>query len=277
MSLKLLYITNNVEVAKIADNANVDRIFIDLEQLGKEERQGHLNSVKSNHSINDIAPIKACVKNAEVLVRVNPINPDSYIEINEVIKSGADIIMLPMFTSVEQVKYFIDVIGGRTKTMLLLETPQAMVRIDDILDVVGIDEVHIGLNDLSLGMKIDFMFELLSGGIIEYICAKLKKKGIFYGFGGIARIGYGMVPAEYVIPEHYRLGSGMAILSRSFCDANKLPIQEVEPIFREGIKKIRDYELEIEKFSEEKFNENKNEIKILIDNVVKEINNKNKT
>lgn len=34
-----MYITNNPEVASIADRAGVDRIFIDLERHGKEERQ----------------------------------------------------------------------------------------------------------------------------------------------------------------------------------------------------------------------------------------------
>ena len=45
------------------------------------------------------------------------------------------------------------------------------------------------------------------------------KKGIkvaMLGFGGIARLGFGMLPAEHVIAEHYRLGSTAVILSRSF-------------------------------------------------------------
>jgi len=37
MSLKLMYITNNLSVAQIAQDAGVDRIWIDLETLGKEE------------------------------------------------------------------------------------------------------------------------------------------------------------------------------------------------------------------------------------------------
>lgn len=37
--LKLMYITNVPEIASIADRAGVDRIFIDLERYGKEERQ----------------------------------------------------------------------------------------------------------------------------------------------------------------------------------------------------------------------------------------------
>lgn len=39
MTLKLMYITNNPEVAEIAQNYGVDRIWIDMEYKGKDERQ----------------------------------------------------------------------------------------------------------------------------------------------------------------------------------------------------------------------------------------------
>ena len=49
MSLKLMYITNNTEIAKIAEKSGVDRIFVDLETVGKQERQGGVNTVQSHH------------------------------------------------------------------------------------------------------------------------------------------------------------------------------------------------------------------------------------
>ena len=45
MALKLMYITNNADVALIAEKYGVDRIWVDLESLGKEERQQGMNSV----------------------------------------------------------------------------------------------------------------------------------------------------------------------------------------------------------------------------------------
>ena len=39
MPLKLMYITNRVDVALVAEKYGVDRIWVDLETLGKEERQ----------------------------------------------------------------------------------------------------------------------------------------------------------------------------------------------------------------------------------------------
>ena len=38
--LKLMYITNDPEIASIADRAGVDRIFIDLEQYGSARKTG---------------------------------------------------------------------------------------------------------------------------------------------------------------------------------------------------------------------------------------------
>ena len=44
----------------------------------------------------------------------------------------------------------------------------------------------------------------------------LNKEKIVWGFGGIARIGRGTLPAEYLLGEHVRLNSKRVILSRSF-------------------------------------------------------------
>lgn len=46
-----------------------------------------------------------------------------------------------------------------------------------------------------------------------------------------------------IIPEHYRLGSNCAILSRAFCDVSKVgDIDEIRRVFDEGVSAIRDYE-----------------------------------
>ena len=151
--------------------------------------------------------------------------------------------MLPYFKTADEAKDFVRFVGGRAKTLLLVETPEAVAGIDEILAVEGIDEIFIGLNDLSLGYGMKFMFELLADGTVENLCNKFKAKGIPYGFGGIASIGKGLLPADNIIPEHYRLGSKTVILSRSFCDINLMTnIDEIREVFEEGIKKIRDYE-----------------------------------
>jgi hypothetical protein len=73
MALKLMYITNNEYVARIAEKSGVDIIFIDLEINGKHQRQGHLDTVISKHSISDISKVKSVLSKAKLLVRINPI------------------------------------------------------------------------------------------------------------------------------------------------------------------------------------------------------------
>ena len=271
MSLKLMYITNRTDVAKIADENLVDRIFIDMEYIGKEERQGGLDSVKSFHTVEDVKAIRGILKNAELLVRVNPIHEatDSYCsskeEIDAVVAAGADIIMLPMAKTVSEIEAFVEYVGKRARNMLLLETSEAAEKIEEMLAVGGIDEVHIGLNDLHLSKGKKFMFELLSDGTVDALCEKIKKHGIPYGFGGIARLGYGMLPAEHVITEHYRLGSKMAILSRSFCNIDKVSgLEEIERTFKYEMEKIREFEIRVSNYTDEQFEANRSETARLV-------------
>lgn len=265
MPLKLMYITNDAAVAKIAEKAGADRIIIDLETLGKQERQGHLDSVKSDHSAEDIKTVKPCLHRSELMVRVNPLNPASEDEINKVIDYGADIVMLPMFKTADEAEKFAGFVNGRAKTMLLLETAEAEYGIDSILEVSGIDEIHIGLNDLHLAHKMKFMFELLADGTVEKLCRKIAGKGIPYGFGGVSAIGSGMLPAECILAEHYRLGSSMVILSRSFCDVQKIKDSEkIKAVFNSGIREIREFEEFLLRQNETYFSENLKEVKRIV-------------
>jgi 2-keto-3-deoxy-L-rhamnonate aldolase RhmA len=209
------------------------------------------------------------------MVRVNPLDDESEDEINKVIDAGADYIMLPMFKTKAEVEKFVSLVNGRAKTMLLLETKEAKECLEEYVSVPGIDEIHIGLNDLHLSYGLDFMFELLSDGTVEKIARKIKAKNIPYGFGGIARIGKGMLPAEHVIAEHYRLGSEMAILSRSFCNASSCSnVREIEGIFRDGIKEIYEYQDELKDKPYEFFADNKKKAAEEIERIVGQIKSK---
>ena len=265
-----MYITNNLEVALIAQKFGVERIFIDLETLGKEERQKGMNTVKSQHEIMDISMIKNHMKSSKVLVRVNPWNKNSPLEIERVIEAGADIIMLPMWKTVEEVNLFIKAVRSRAKIMLLLETREAVECLDEVICLKGIDEVHIGLNDLHLSYGLTFMFELLANGTVEKLCEKIKRAGIPYGFGGIARIGAGDLPAEKILMEHYRLGSSFAILSRSFCNVEAVKdLEEIEKIFALKLKEIRDFEDGLTRRTIDDFEKNKIEVCSIVKNIVR--------
>lgn len=261
MPLTLMYLTGDPQIAQIAETSGVDWIFVDLEILGKQERQGHLDTVISGHTMDDLRAVRDAVSKAQVLVRVNPIYAASSAEIEEVISIGADIIMLPYFTNSEEVAEFVGFVDGRARTCLLVETPAAVENIDKILAIDGIDYVHIGLNDLHLGYGLNFMFDLLANGTVESLCNRIKQAGIPYGFGGIARLGHGLLPAEAVIAEHYRLGSSMAILSRSFCDVQKNPdVQAVSELFTREVANVRHFEETVAGTDERFFEENRKKV-----------------
>lgn len=249
--LNLMYITKRPEIAQIAENAGVDWIFVDMEFIGKDARQGGLNTVQNHHTVEDVTNIKKSVKKAKVLVRINPIHEEmenyfsSKEEIDATIKAGADIIMLPFFKTVDEVKKFIGFVGTRAKTCLLVETPEAALLIDEILELKGIDMIHLGLNDLHLALGMKFMFELLADGTVDRLSSKIKAKDISFGFGGIATLNGGAVPGSMILKEHYRLGSSMVIISRSFCNADKITdLKEVKSLFTKGIADIRALESE---------------------------------
>ncbi|MBQ9742136.1 MAG: aldolase [Ruminococcus sp.] len=253
--IKLMYLTSNPEAAVQAENAGADRIFLDLEIMGKEERQGHLDTVVSHSSIEDVAKLRAAVHKAELLVRCNPVHPALGKEIDRMIRDGADIIMLPYFKTVEEVQTFLELVGGRVRTVLLFETAESVELVDKILELPDIDEVYIGLNDLHLSYGMTFMFELLADGTVERLCDKFRKRGIPYGFGGIAKIGEGLLKSDDVIGEHKRLGSTCAILSRTF----RNEVDQSRPIddFRGELILLRRRENQVSQWTEEQFEENR--------------------
>ena len=273
--LNLMYITNKPWVAKIAEEAGVDWIFIDMEWIGKDVRQGGLDTVQNHHTFEDVHTIKNAVIKAKVLTRINPIHqgvdgyPDSKDEIDRTIEAGADIVMLPFFKTVAEVEQFIDYVGGRTKTCLLVETPEAALLIDEILELKGIDMIHLGLNDLHLALGMKFMFELLADGTVDRLSSKIKAKGIPFGFGGIATLTGGAVPGSMILKEHVRLGSSMVIVSRSFCNTDLITDPaEVKKIFEDGISAIRKQEQEAE-VALRYFSDNNQAVKEAVNQIVK--------
>lgn len=277
MALKLMYITNRADVALIAEQAGVDRIFVDMEYIGKASRQGGMDSVQNCHTVEDVKKIRNVLTKSQLLVRVNPIHDatceycGSEEEIESVISAGADIIMLPFFKTVKEVDDFIRIVDGRAKTLLLMETPEAVEHVDEIIALPGIDEIHLGINDLSLGYGKTFMFELMTDGTVEWLSFKFKSAGIPFGFGGVASIGTGMLPAEAILKEHYRVGSSMVILSRSFCNVNKMTeLATIKEKFEIGVRSIRAFEREIAIHSRY-FEENESFVRECVSAIVEKI------
>jgi hypothetical protein len=244
--LNFMMITASPDVASFIEQHGVSRIFMDQEVIGKAERQGHLDTHKAAHSLEQIAAVAGVLKHAELMVRLNPIHASTRNEVDAAIAHGAQRLMLPMFSSRAEVGEFMDVVNSRVPVTFLAETAASLVRLPDWLDLLtpGRDEVHIGLNDLSLSMGLNFLFEPMASRLLDPAAAVLNQAGATWGVGGVARIGQGELPAETVLGEHVRLGSQWIILSRAFHSGAATSADLLETLdFPSEIDKLRQAEV----------------------------------
>ena len=238
--IDLLTITNSPTLAAACDALPGMRLFVDLERNGKAERQAGRNTFISTHQIADVGRVKAALKYSPLMVRVNPYDASqgaaAKMEVGEVIAQGADMIMLPMFTSAAQLREFAAIVAGRVPLVPLLETAGALACLDDWITTPGIVEVFVGLNDLHVSLGCRFMFEPLVQGHVDRVATAARQHGLRFGFGGVARVNEGLLPGQDVLAEHLRLGSQAVILSRTF---NR--VDEATP-FEQAVAELRQAE-----------------------------------
>ncbi len=214
--IDLLQITNDLGLASRCDNLPGMRLWVDLERLGKAERQAGRSTFISTHALDDVARVRSVLHRSRLMVRVNPLNASTDAEVDAVIGQGADLIMLPMFHTAVELRQFSQMVDGRVPIVALLETAAALTCIDDWVGTSGLYEVFVGMNDLHLSMGCNFMFEPLALGHVDRVAAIVRRAGLRFGFGGIARLDEGLLPGRDVLAEHLRLGSRAVILSRTF-------------------------------------------------------------
>lgn len=214
--MKTLLIAVDPGVALYAEECGVDSIFVDLETRGKAERQGHLDTHRSAHSLADVERLAKVLTRAELLVRLNPPWERTPFEVSEAVDAGAQRLMLPMFRHIAEVRDFKEA-AAHTPITLLVETAAALTRLPEILPLLGSEDlIHFGLNDLGIDMRLGFLFEVLAGRLLDGPAALCRSAGVAFGIGGVGRVGSGALPAEWILGEHARLGSGGVILSRAF-------------------------------------------------------------
>lgn len=208
-----MLITGDPEVARYAVDCGVGRIFVDMEQLGKAERQPG-DTVKNSCTLADVDRVRKAVPDAQVLTRLDPWGDHSPGQIQGAIDAGTDLIMLPMFRTLAEIQSCANAIGGQARFMPLAEVPEALGIASEVALERGVDEVYLGLNDLRIARGGAFLFEPLADGEVDAFAAQVRQKP--FGFGGIAQVGGGLVDGARIVREHVRLGSSVVILSRDF-------------------------------------------------------------
>ena len=237
--IELLQITNDPAFARRCDALPGMRLWVDLERLGKAERQAGLGSFISAHALDDVGRVKSVLRHSPLMVRVNPVNPQTPGEVSAVLAQGADLLMLPMFSQPSELRTFCELVDGRVPVVPLLETAGALATVDEWVGTPGLGEVFVGLNDLHLSLGLRFMFLPLARGQVDRVAHAAQHAGLRFGFGGIARAHEGLLPGRDVLAEHLRLGSGSVILSRTFRNAG------ADADFESNIAELRAAEAEL--------------------------------
>lgn len=214
----LTLFTNDPDLARAGNDAGINRIGLDLERIGKEHRQDAKKAWISNHQVHELQAIRDQLTQAALFTRTNPIHAGSRDEINYLIDQGVTVLMLPMFRTVKEAATFIELVNGRALVSLLVETAAAAMRLREIVKLSGIDEIHFGLNDLYLDMKLSNHFEVLTSGLLDMLADIVLTAEIPFGFAGIGRVNDGRlpIPGDLIFAQYPRLGATRALVSRVF-------------------------------------------------------------
>jgi len=194
-------------------DAGIDGLIIDLETRGKPERQMGFDTEINNHAIEDIYALKSR-SSAKILCRINPLSTETEYELDTVLDSGADEIIVPMIHSLHQAEEIVERTAGRCDITLMVETREALHIVEDMC-ALPIHQLYVGLNDLAISRQSASIFLPLIDGQLDAI--RISAMGTRLGFGGLTLPGSGNpLATSQLINEMARLDCAFSFLRRSF-------------------------------------------------------------
>ncbi|HEX8647925.1 MAG TPA: aldolase/citrate lyase family protein [Thermoleophilaceae bacterium] len=210
--------TDDPERAREADAAGVDRIGLDLERIGKRERQADPALWQTSHEEASLPLIGASLTRAKLFARTNPPHPGWADEAERLIAAGAEVLMLPAFRSAADVREALGVVAGHALLVPLIETAEALADVRAIASIDGLREAHFGLNDLAIGMRLANRFDVLGRPELEHAAHALADAGLRVGVGGIGRALDDSlpIPSDRIYAQYPRLHASAALIARSF-------------------------------------------------------------
>jgi hypothetical protein len=211
--LELLLFSTDPRLAVTAERSGVDGFIVDWECKGKSERQRGQDMEVNADTPEDLSNIVAAV-NRPVIVRINGIGKHSKEEIDLALELGANGVMLPMAGCAQEVESFLDLVEGRARTIVQIET-QGLI--DDLARFADLDwdSAYVGLHDLMLSRAASSMWQALIDGTVENVFRILRGRAV--GFAGATVIGGGHpIRFTQILHELSRLGAQLTFLRRSF-------------------------------------------------------------
>jgi len=214
----LWLISGDSALARMAPQVGIGRILVDLERLGKAERQRHRSLFLSDHDWRDIEALRTALPAGSLFVRLDPLHEYSAIQVDKAMAMGVDGVMLPYFRDAQTVFRFVDLVAGRATLTPLVETVGAVRDLPALLASGAVNEFHVGLNDLALDMKLPSLQQLWGHSMLDGIAMVAREAGIPFGVGGVTDPRLADLPIDpaFVIAEQRRLNSSRALLGRTF-------------------------------------------------------------
>ena len=116
----------------------------------------------------------------------------------------------------DEVDAAFDVVGGRCGLGILVETTEAVRRVDELV-CRPLSRVYVGLNDLMIDRGGGPLFLALVDGAVDRVAAAAAGAGIPFGVAGLTLPEAGRpVPCRLVLGALARVGASFTFLRRSF-------------------------------------------------------------
>lgn len=211
--MQLFVFSVSPEYVRDAVAAGVAGAVVDWELRGKARRQlGHDTQINRD-TPSDLSRVRQATA-GRVLCRINAFGPWTAGEVDDAVGRGADELLLPMVTTVEQVDRTLDLVGGRCGLGILIETLPAVAAAAG-LAARPLSRIYVGLNDLRIARRSSQLFGPLIDGTVDRVRAHVEH--IPFGVAGLTRPDAGWpLPCRLLIAELARLGADFTFLRRSF-------------------------------------------------------------
>lgn len=209
---ELFLFTRDVVTARAAAASGIDGFVIDWESRGKDVRQQGADTEINHDTPDDLKAIRACTS-GRVLCRLNSLGEGTPYEVDLAIAGGADEILLPMVRTVGDVEHALELVGGRCRLGILVETDDA-VKAAPALGRLPLSRIYVGLNDLAIDRGSRNIFTALCDGTVEHVRAHAR---VPFGVAGLTLPDHGFpIPCRLLVGELARLDCSFTFLRRSF-------------------------------------------------------------
>jgi hypothetical protein len=172
--LDIVLFEHDLERAHAYADAGITHFIVDTESKNKQARQKGFDTEIAPVSIRSVGPLVR-MPGVYVSCRINGFGDTTREEVEAAVSEGVHRIFLPMISSVEEVQAFIDAVGGRCETAILIETQHATTIAAELAQL-PVGAIYVGLNDLAISRGSQFIFSAVRDGPFEE-CARRSQGG----------------------------------------------------------------------------------------------------